>query len=130
MSYCSTKMSEWSSPLKTLGDLMFITDVYIAAKLSNLPCNEQIREARKLKNWLQKDLGGKLGVCLSYISKVENGIEVPSIDLAKKISKVLAPYINKTAFIKKVLEKKGIKEEDIYFFKHLIAKIKRSLKKA
>ena len=83
-----------------------------------------------VKNWLQKDLGGKLGVCLSYISKVENGTEVPSIDLAKKISKVLAPYINKTAFIKKVLEKKGIKEEDIYFFKHLIAKIKKFLKKA
>ena len=109
---------------------MFITDVYIAAKLSNLPYNEQIREARKLKNWLQKDLGEKLGVCLSYISKVENGTEVPSIDRAKKISKVLDPYINKTSFIKKVLEKKGVKEEDIYFFKHLIAKIKKFLKKA
>lgn len=109
---------------------MFITDVYIAAKLSNLPYNEQIRKARKLKNWLQKDLGKKLGVCFSYISKVENGTEVPSIDRAKKISKVLAPYINKTAFIKKVLEKKGVKEEDIYFFKHLIAKIKKFLKKA
>ena len=109
---------------------MFITDVYIAAKLSNLPYNEQIREARKLKNWLQKDLGEKLGVCLSYISKVENGIEIPSIDRAKKISKVLDPYINKTSFIKKVLEKKGVKEEDIYFFKHLISKIKKFLKKA
>ena len=108
---------------------MFITDVYIAAKLSNLPYNEQIREARKLKNWLQKDLGKKLGVCLSYISKVENGIEIPSIDRAKKISKVLDPYINTTSFIKKVLEKKGVKEEDIYFFKHLISKIKKFLKK-
>ncbi|GAH67973.1 unnamed protein product, partial [marine sediment metagenome] len=86
--------------------------------------------ARKLKNLLQKDLGKKIGVCLSYISKIENGTEVPSIDRAKKIFKVLDPYINKTAFIKKVLEKKGVKEEDIYFFKHLIAKIKKSLKKS
>lgn len=42
---------------------------------------------------------------------------------------MLAPYINKTAFIKKISEKNGLKEEDI-LFKHLITKIKKSIKKA
>jgi putative transcriptional regulator len=104
---------------------MFVVDTYVAIKISNLPHNEQIREARKRKNMMQKELAEKIGVCSSYICKLEKGIEAPSIELAKKLANSLKPYINKRIFIKKILSNKGIKEEDLFPFNKFLATFKK-----
>jgi DNA-binding XRE family transcriptional regulator len=104
---------------------MFVVDTYVAIKISNLPHNEQIREARKRKNMMQKELADKIGVCSSYVCKLEKGIEVPSIELAKKLTNSLKPYINKRTFLKKILLNKGIKEEDLFPFKKFLTMFKK-----
>ena len=104
---------------------MFVIDAYVAIKISNLPHNEQIREARKRKNMMQKELAEKIGVCSSYICKLEKGIEAPSIELAKKLANSLKPYINKRIFLKKILSNKGIKEEDLFPFNKFLATFKK-----
>ena len=63
---------------------IFLGEAYTAAKLSILPYNEQIKGARKHKNLRQKDLALNLGLSPPYISKLEKGIEVPALNLAKK----------------------------------------------
>ncbi len=100
-------------------------EVYVAVKISNLPYNEQIRRAREQKNLTQKGLAKKVGVSSSYISKVEKGIEVPTIERAKELAESLKPFISKRALLRKILEKQGIKGEDLFIFKKFFAKVKK-----
>ncbi len=100
-------------------------EVYVAVKISNLPYNEQIRKAREQKDWTQKELARKVGVSSSYICKVEKGIEVPTIERAKELAESLKPFISKRALLNKILEKQGIKGEDLFVFKKFFAKVKK-----
>lgn len=48
-----------------------------------------LKEARTKKNMTQQELADKVGVARQTISMIENGENQPSVELAKKISKVL-----------------------------------------
>lgn len=48
-----------------------------------------LKEARVKKKMTQQELADKVGVVRQTISMIENGTNKPSIDLAKKIGKVL-----------------------------------------
>lgn len=48
-----------------------------------------LKEARTKKNMTQQELADKVGVARQTISMIENGENQPSVELAKKIGKVL-----------------------------------------
>ena len=94
-------------------------------KTSNIPYNKQIKRARKQKGWTQRKLAEEMGVNPSYISIVEKGKQVPTIVRAKQFAKTLKPHINQKALLKKILEKQGVKGEDLFFFKKFLTKVKK-----
>lgn len=79
---------------------IFLGEAYTAAKLSILPYNEQIKEARKHKNLRQKYLALNLGLPPLYIQRSTRP------KFSKKMVRVLSPYINKKIFMSKILEKR------------------------
>lgn len=50
---------------------------------------ERIRKYRKLKKFTQDDLGEKVGVTKSYVSKVESESTTPSLEMLVKIAETL-----------------------------------------
>lgn len=68
---------------------------------------EYLRRIRKLKGLTLTKLEELSGVSNSYLSQVENGQFKPSVEILKKLAKVLdVPYIE-------LLQKAGVLEEDI-----------------
>jgi len=94
-------------------------------KTSNIAYNEQIRRAREKKAWTQRRLAEELGVTPSYISNVEKGKQVPTIARTKELAKILKPHINQKALLKKILEKQGVKEEDLSLYRKFLTKLKK-----
>ncbi|EGC82411.1 helix-turn-helix domain-containing protein [Anaerococcus prevotii] len=56
--------------------------------------NENIKRLRKEKGFTQKDLAVKVGVSITFISQIENGISKPSDENLKKIADVLGVTVN------------------------------------
>ncbi|WP_311516257.1 helix-turn-helix transcriptional regulator [uncultured Anaerococcus sp.] len=56
--------------------------------------NENIKRLRKEKGLTQKDLAVKVGVSITFISQIENGISKPSDENLKKIADVLGVTVN------------------------------------
>lgn len=48
-----------------------------------------LKEIRKSKNMSQRTLSRKSGVSDSYISEIETGIKIPSVDIICKLARAL-----------------------------------------
>ena len=50
--------------------------------------HEKIQRLRKQKKWSQAELGEKIGVHVTHISRLENGKFMPSMDLLLKLAEI------------------------------------------
>jgi transcriptional regulator with XRE-family HTH domain len=50
---------------------------------------DRLRELRERKNWSQGDIEKKTGLLRCYLSRVENGHTVPSVDTLEKLARAL-----------------------------------------
>ncbi len=55
----------------------------------NAMIGQQIRHYRRMKDISQKSLAGKVKVNLSFIGRVERGVDMPNLKLLFKIAKAL-----------------------------------------
>lgn len=54
---------------------------------------QKIKQLRKRNELTQRMLGDKIGVTVSYISKLENGIDKPNLTMLSKIAEALGVEI-------------------------------------
>lgn len=105
-------------------------ELYAATRTSRLPFNEQVTEARKRKGWTQRQLARKVGVTPPYISQIEAGRTVPTVDKSKAIATALSPFISQRPFLKKVLRARGIRSEDVSVLGKALTAIGNYIRKA
>lgn len=104
----------------------------------------KIREIRKSTNMSQEELGTKIGVTKSFISKLENEKTEPSLEMLNKIAKALdvdiaelfpnkkkAPHEivqagGKWMVLGKKLEKEGITPDQVEAWAEIVTKYTKS----
>lgn len=58
---------------------------------------QQLRDLRKKKSWTQRQAAKEIGIEQSYLSKLENGLFVPSEEVIEKINRAYEPTIKACA---------------------------------
>ncbi len=102
---------------------------------------KKLRECREAKGLSQKDLAKLLNTSYSVIGKYERDEMLPSIEAAKKISKLIDTTVGyllgevkdmdvfkDTAMLKRLIDITALKEDDkehiLYTIDHLLASVK------
>jgi len=66
-----------------------------AKRLSQAVCiGKQLRYIRRVKDRTQEELAEHIGVSVGWLSRVERGIELPSLKLLFRIAKALRVQVN------------------------------------
>ena len=73
-----------------------VSDNYFMRKNAVLPrvLGKKVQKARKAKGLTQEELADKIGVSRAYMGYIEQGRNVPSVDILHKIARVLEISIN------------------------------------
>ena len=59
------------------------------AKMNKLTMGDRIKETRKSRNFTQEQLAEKLNISVEYVSQIERGLKLPSMQLFIELLEVL-----------------------------------------
>jgi len=71
------------------GSPAMVDGTYCVRKVSNMIVGDRLRSLRETKNLSQGDIQQRTGLLRCYISRVENGHTVPSVETLEKMARAL-----------------------------------------